>query len=381
MADTAHLPDASQWGLDPRIAHLNHGSFGATPRPVLAAQQALRDALELNPVEFLVHQLPERLAEVRRRVAAFLQADEDGLVFVDNATTGTQTVVAQTRLAAGDEVVATDHGYPAVLAQLRRAVDAAGASLRVVPVPLPPRDGSAVTSAVLAAVTSRTRLVVVDQVTSCSGLVFPVEQIAAECQRAGVPVLVDGAHAPGMLPVDLDRIGADYWVGNLHKWVCAPKAAAALYAAPHRRPDLRPLVTSHGTADGYRPAFDWTGTRDPTALLAVPHALDFFESAGWTAVRAHNNALAADGAALVADRIGTRPPDLPCELAGSMRLVPLPAPLSDAEARALERELLTAHRVVVPVTSHGGYRWLRVSAQLYNTMADYERLAVALAPG
>jgi isopenicillin-N epimerase len=180
-----------------------------------------------------------------------------------------------------------------------------------------------------------------------------------------------------MLPVALDRLGADFWVGNMHKWVCAPKASAVLYVGPQWRDTIRPLVASHGVALGYRPAFDWTGTRDPTAILAVPAALDFFERVGWPAVREHNNDLARRGAEHVADRIGAgyaRPDGA----AGSMQVVPLPAALTEAEARALEMRLLAEHGVVVPVTCHRGRPWLRVSAQLYNTLDDYERLASAL---
>jgi isopenicillin-N epimerase len=199
----------------------------------------------------------------------------------------------------------------------------------------------------------------------------------AEARRQGVPVLIDGAHAPGMLPLELGRLGADFWTGNMHKWVCAPKASAALWVAPRWRDTLRPLVASHGVADGFWPAFDWTGTRDPTALLAVPAALEFFGRAGWAAVREHNSELARQGAELVAARIGTTPPAAD-GLAASMRLVPLPRPLSEGDARALERRLLDLG-IVVPVTDHGGWRWLRLSAQLYNTLSDYERLGDALA--
>jgi isopenicillin-N epimerase len=371
------LPDASAWAIDPGLAYLNHGGFGATPVVVLQAQRNWRAAMERNPVGFLVRELPELLESVRSRVAAFLGADPEGVVFVDNATTGTQTVVSQVRLAAGDEVLTTDHCYPAVLAQLHRAVAAAGAHLRMAPVPLPAESSASVADAVLSGLKVRTRLVVIDHVASCSGLVFPVEQIVAQCHGQGVPVLVDGAHAPGMLPVHLGSLGADFWVGNMHKWVCAPKASAVLHTAPQWRDDLRPLVASHGLALGYQPAFDWTGTRDPTAILAVPAALDFFGRAGWPDVRQHNNDLARHGADLVATRIGTS-----CRcvdgLAAAMRLVPLPAPLTEAEARALETRLLDEHGVVVPVTHHGGWRWLRLSAQLYNTLEDYERLADAL---
>jgi isopenicillin-N epimerase len=371
------LPDASAWAIDPDLAYLNHGGFGATPVAVLQVQREWRMAMERNPTGFLVRELPELLESVRSRVAAFLGADPEGVVFVDNATTGTQTVISRVRLGAGDEVLTTDHCYPAVLAQLHRAVAAAGARLRIAPVPLPVENSSSVADAVLSGLSARTRLVVVDHVASCSGLVFPVGQIVAQCQRRGVPVLVDGAHAPGMLPVDLDRLGADFWVGNMHKWVCAPKASAVLQVAPRWRDELRPLVASHGLSLGYQPAFDWTGTRDPTAILAVPAALDFFDQAGWPDVRQHNNDLARRGADLVASRIGTSYPHVE-ELAAAMRLVPLPAPLTEAGARALESRLLAEHRVVVPVTSHGGWRWLRLSAQLYNTLEDYERLGDAL---
>jgi isopenicillin-N epimerase len=329
-----------------------------------------------QPSWFLVDQLPELLDRVRTEVAAFLGAEREGIAFVGNATTGMQTVIAQARLAPGDEVLATDHCYPAVMAQLRRAVSATGAALQIAPVPLPAGDREAVAEAVVSRLSRRTRLLVVDHVASCSGLVFPVEEIVGECRRQGVPVLVDGAHAAGMLPVNLGELGADFWVGNMHKWVCAPKASAVLHAGPAWRDTLRALVASHGVDDGYLPSFDWTGTRDPTAVLVIPAALAFFGQAGWQAVRQHNNELALLGAGLVARRMGTIPPDA-AGLAAAMRLVRLPRPLTEADARALERRLLADHRVVVPVTFHGGWQWLRLSAQLYNTPDDYERLADA----
>jgi isopenicillin-N epimerase len=371
------LPDASAWTIDPDLAYLNHGGFGATPISVLRVQREWQAAMERNPVDFLVRKLPDLLESVRRRVAMFLGADPEGVAFVDNATTGTQTVIGQVRLAAGDEVLTTDHCYPAVLAQLQRAVAAAGASLRIVPIPLPAASNAAIAAAVLSGLRARTRLVIVDHVASCSGLVFPVKEILAHCHSDGVPVLVDGAHAAGMLPVDLGRLGADFWVGNMHKWVCAPKASAVLHIGPQWRDTMRPLVASHGVALGYQPAFDWTGTRDPTPILAVPAALDFFDRLGWPAVRQHNNDLVCQGAEHVAERIGASYAS-PDGQDGSMRVVPLPASLTEAEARALETRLQAEHGVVVPVTSHGGRPWLRVSAQLYNTLQDYERLADAL---
>ncbi len=376
------LPDASAWTLDRKLAYLNHGGFGAAPAEVQAEQQRWRAAMERNPAGFLVRQLPDLLSDVRGQVAEFFGADAGGLVFTDNATTGTQTVIAQATLGPGDEVLVTDHCYPAVLAQLRLAAEAAGATLRVMQVPIPAGDSVAVAEAVLAGLSGQTRLVVVDHIASCSGLVFPVREIAAECRRQGVPLLVDGAHAAGQVPVNLGSLGADFWVGNLHKWLCAPKASAVLYAAPQWRGTLRPLVASHGVFAGYLPAFDWTGTRDPSAILAVPAALSFFRRPGWDAVWQHNNELARRGAELVAGQLGTAQPGTATPdagwLAAAMRLVRLPDPVEETVARALESRLFSEFGVVVPVTFHRGWQWLRLSAQLYNTIGDYERLASAL---
>ncbi len=372
------LPDASAWTLDPGLAYLNHGGFGAAPIPVLAAQRRWQRAMDRNPAGFFARDVAGLIDAVRVEVATFLHADQAGLVFTDNATTGMQTVIAQFRLAPGDEVVITDHCYPAVLAQLRRATETSKATVRTAVVPLPAQSQDVVVVAVLAELSERTRLVVIDHIASCSGLLFPVARIVAECRQRGIPVLIDGAHAPGQVPIDLAKLDPDFWVGNLHKWLCAPKSSAVLYAAARWRDTLRPLVASHGFADGYQPAFDWTGTRDASALLAVPAALAFFAEIGWPAVWQHNNDLALAGARLVAASLGTEAPDAD-GLAAAMRLVRLPEPLEPDAARRLEQRLLDQHGIVVPVTYYGGWQWLRLSAQLYNTTRDYERLATALA--
>lgn len=371
------LPDASSWTLDRDLAYLNHGGFGAAPISVLTAQQGWRDALERNPTGFLVRQLPDLLADVRAKLAAFLGADPAGLVFTDNATAGMQTIIAQLKLGSGDEVVTTDHAYVPVLTQLRMVAATTGAKIRVAHVPVTAAGTQEVVDAIMAETSGKTKYVVVDHVASCSGMVFPVGQIVAQCRPRGIGVVIDGAHAPGLLPVDLDGIGADFWVGNLHKWLCAPKASAVLYAAPQWRDGLRPLVASHRFDDGFQAAFDWTGTQDPSPLLAATAALAFFEQVGWPAVWEHNNDLAVRGAELVAGRIGTAAPGGD-GLTAAMRLIQLPEPLGEFDARESERGLLDDYKVVVPITYHGGWQWLRVSAQLYNTIDDYERLASAL---
>jgi isopenicillin-N epimerase len=371
------LPDASSWTLDRDLAYLNHGGFGAAPISVLTAQQGWRDALERNPTGFLVRQLPDLLADVRAKLAAFLGSDPAGLVFTDNATAGMQTIIGQLNLGSGDEVVTTDHAYVPVLTQLRMVAATTGAKIRVAHVPVTAAGTQDVVDAIMAETSGKTKYVVVDHVASCSGMVFPVGQIVAQCRPRGIGVVIDGAHAPGLLPVDLDGIGADFWVGNLHKWLCAPKASAVLYAAPQWRDGLRPLVASHRFDDGFQAAFDWTGTQDPSPLLAATAALAFFEQAGWAAVWEHNNDLAVRGAELVAGRLGTAAPGGD-GLTAAMRLIQLPEPLGEFDARESERGLLDDYKVVVPITYHGGWQWLRVSAQLYNTIDDYERLASAL---
>jgi isopenicillin-N epimerase len=368
-----------RWLLDPLVAQLNHGGFGAVPEPVAAAAAAVRAEVERNPTYFFTRLLPDRLAAARDELSIFLNADPAGLVFVPNATAGVQTVLASLGLGAGDEIVTTDHAYVAVRRQLAVLADRAGVTVRVVPVPLPVSGPDEVAAAVLGGLGPATRLLVVDHVASPSGLRFPVERLVAAARVRDVPVLVDGAHATGLLPVDLRSLGADFWVGNLHKWLCGPKAAAVLCAAPRWRDVLRPLVPAVGYGEGLHPAFDWTGTADPTPVLAAPTAVWVFGELGWPAVRRRNEALAAEGAALVAAGVGTSLP-VPDEMATAMRVVDLGRELPAACAREVERRLADEHQVQVPVTDLGGHRWLRLSAQLYNTIDDYRRLAAVL-PG
>lgn len=348
-----------EWTLDPSAAFLNHGSFGATPRVVLEEQARWRARLEEQPVDFLVRRYPEEVAAVRAEVAAFLGAASERLVMVPNATTGVATVLASV-VRPGDRVVVTDHVYPAVAA----ALDQRGAE--VVSVAF---DLDAPASVLLDAVDERVRLVVVDAVTSATGLVMPLAEIVAGCRERGVPCLVDAAHAPGLLPVDLTALDPDWWTGNLHKWVCAPKGAAVLYA----RSPVRPLVPSHGWGLGFAEEFDWAGTFDPSAWLSVPAALAFMASLGWDEVRAYGRSLAREGAAAS----GLAAP-APAERHASMVL--LDAGLASyAEAVVLRDALWETERIEVGATPWRGRGWLRVSAAPYNVIGDYERLGAALA--
>jgi isopenicillin-N epimerase len=369
----------AMWPLEPTVAHLNHGSYGAVPSSVLEEQQSWRDRMESNPVRFLRRELPAALVSARAEVAAFLGASDGSLAFVSNATTGASTVLSAFPLEPGDAVLRTDHSYGAVRIAVDRFAADRGAVVDTVHLPLT-ADQDEVVEAVLGAVRPRTRLVVLDHVTSPTARQLPLVTLVPALQERGVAVLVDGAHAPGMLAVDLDRLGADFFVGNLHKWCCAPRGTAVLHAAERWRPTMRPLVASWGEAEGFPLAFDDTGTDDPTAWLSAPRALRVLERLGLERLRRHNVELAVIGQLEVAASLGVAATDLPRDAAVSMQLVPLPDGVAstEAEAGALQDRIGEESAVEVAITSWDGRGFVRVSAQAYNAPADYRRLAADL---
>lgn len=371
----------ARWALDPSVVFLNHGSFGATPIDILDAQNRLRTELEAEPVRFLGREMPTRVDDARRRVATFLGADADGLVPVYNATTGVNAVLHSIRWREGDEIVLADSTYNAVKMAARALSDRYG--VRVVEArphfPFTTCEGSA--GAYAAALSERTRLVVVDHIVSATAQILPVREVVEVAHAAGVPVLVDGAHAPGMLPLSIAEVGADFYTGNLHKWLCTPKGAAVLWVAPEWRSRVEPTVTSHGYGQGFQIAFDWPGTLDPTAFLSAPAAIDWFEALGMDAVRAANHGLVQRGRQLLAEALDVElpHPDDPA-FYGSMAVIPVPwARASDPGGpAALTARLYDQHRIEVPFTSFDDRVWVRISGQLYNRPQDYERLAEVL---
>ncbi len=387
-------PFARLWGLDPGTTFLNHGSFGACPLHVLARQQEWRDRLESEPVRFMVREYEPALDRARAALAAFVGADADDLVFVCNATAGVNAVLRSLPLAAGDELLVTDQAYNACRNALDAVAAASGARVVTVPLPFPVPDAQDVVQAVMAAVTERTRLALLDHVTSPTGLLLPVERLVPELAARGVDTLVDGAHAPGMVDLDLRRLGAAYYTANCHKWLCAPKGAALLVVRRDRQHLVHPLVVSHGRNSPRRDRsrfqleFDWTGTDDPTAWLCVPDAIEHLGAqlpGGWPAIQRRNRelALAARDALCRALAI---PPPAPDDMIGSLAAVPLPDAAGGPPAAApwldpLQDLLWQRHAIEVPVFAWPRHprRLLRVSAQLYNDIGQYERLAAALA--
>lgn len=384
----------SLWPLDPRVTFLNHGSFGSCPRPVLEYQHALRDRLERQPVQFFVRDLEARLDEARSALAAFVGADARDVVFVPNATAGVNTVLRSLRLRAGDELLVTDHEYNAC----RNALDFVAASARarvvVARVPFPLRQTDEVIEAVLRRVSVRTRLALLDHVTSQTGLVLPIEPLVRELADRGVDTLVDGAHAPGMVPLNLRRLGATWYTGNCHKWLWASKGAAFLYVRRDRQAEVRPLIISHGAnsprtdRSRFLIEFGWTGTGDPSAFLSVPKAIEVVGAlvpGGWPAIRRRNRQLALAARRVLCRSLGV---PLPCPdgMIGALAAVPLPdavretPPTSPLYLDPLQDRLLARHGIEVPVIPWPAppKRLLRISAQLYNSLPQYERLAHAL---
>jgi isopenicillin-N epimerase len=381
---------ARWWSLDPRVAFLNHGSYGACPRPVLAHQARLRARLERQPVRFFARDLEGLLDGARAALAAFLDADPADLVFVPNATAGVNAVLRSLDLEAGAELLVTDHAYGACRNALDFAAARAGARVVVASVPFPLASAEEVVDAVLDAVTPRTRLALIDHVTSPTGVVFPVARLVSGLAARGVDTLVDGAHAAGMVPVSLRALGAAYYAGNCHKWLCAPKGAGFLHVRRDRQAGVRPLAISHGATarrtdrSRFQLEFDWTGTCDPTAWLSVPAALRFMGGlvrGGWPALRERNRTAVLAARRSVCDALGVAPP-APDEMIGSLASIPLPpraAPPPPA-LDPLQDALLARWRVEVPVFPWPAppRRWLRLSAQVYTGPGDWARLVAGL---
>ncbi|HEV8239928.1 MAG TPA: aminotransferase class V-fold PLP-dependent enzyme [Thermoanaerobaculia bacterium] len=385
-------PFAREWTIDPSVDFLNHGCYGACPRAVLERQAELRAEMERQPLEFLSRRLPRLFDEAREALAEFVGADAAGMVAVPNATTGVSTVLRalETELGPGDELLTTDHAYNACKNAIDWLAARSGAKVVVARVPFPLGDAAEVVEAVLGGASERTRVALIDHITSPTALVLPVAEIIAALAARGIDTLVDGAHAPGQVALDVRGLGAAWYTGNCHKWICSPKVAAFLWAREDKRDALRPLVVSHGH-NVRRPGrsrlhdeFDWQGTGDPTPFLCVPEAIRVIGAmvpGGWDEVRSRNHELALAGRRLVAEALEV---ELPCPdaMIGSMAALPLqpgPRPGADQED-PLHDALLARYRIEVPVQSWPGPpgRALRISAQLHNELAQYERLAAAL---
>lgn len=358
------------------VAPLNHGSYGAVPRVVTAAAECWRQQMEEDPTTFFRDVLPGATRAAAVRVAGFLGGRPEDWSFLENATQGTNAIIASLRLEPGDELLCLSQVYNAVNNTLRHHAERSGARIVSVPVPVPFTDAEPLLAALAAAIGPRTRLACFDHISSAGAVVFPVREMAAVCHARGVPVAIDGAHAPGQLALDVPALGVDYYVANLHKWAFAARGTAVIWCAPERQGGLHPVSISHHLGQGFAAEFDFSGTRDNSAWLAVPAALDYLEALGAEAVRAYNDALSRDAAEMWRDAWDSEIAAAP-QFRAAMASVRLPGVAgSDRLAgRRLARHLREAHNITAGVMALDGGLWLRVSAQIYNELADYAPLA------
>ena len=378
------------WPLEPGLTYLNHGTVGVTPLRVLETQRAIRDDIERNPSGYLLRELCEivvgqprpdrpRLRQAADAVGEFVGVPGDDLVFVDNTTTGANAILRSSTLGAGDEILVSDFGYGGVVRAVTYAARERGAIVRTVPMPYPVPSSADVVEAFAAAITPNTKLAVVDHITSESGLVLPLAAIAERCHARGVPVLADGAHAPGAIPLDIPALGVDWYVGNLHKWLWVPRSSGILWTSPARQASLHGSVISWGLDRGFHAEFDMPGTRDPSPHLSAPAAIAFMRELGVDAVRQYNHELAWNGARYLAKRWGT---DFvtPEAMIGTMATVMLPEQLGSTadDAARLRDGLLFGDRIEVQVHAFRGRLYTRICGQIYNDSTDTERFADAV---
>ena len=379
------------WTLEPGIDFLNHGSFGAAPRRVQEAQSEWRARLEAEPVRFFQRELDDALDEARNHLANFLGARHDDLAFVPNATAGVNAIVRSYEFEPGDQILVTDHAYNACRNVVDYVADRSGVEVAVARIPFPLNSPDDAAEALLDAVGPRTRLAMVEHITSPTALVLPITSIVAALRARGIDVLVDGAHAPGMVEVDIDAIGATFYAGNCHKWLCAPKGAGFLHVHRDHPDDVIPSVlsdgynTEHDERSRFHLLFDWTGTGDPTAYLSVPAAIDAMGSiapGGWPGLTARNRTLVLAARNILCSALDIPAPS-PEEMIGSMASIPLPDSESPPLAYgydSLQDRLFFDHSIEVPIQlwPHWPKRLIRISAQAYNTIDQYERLAEVL---
>jgi isopenicillin-N epimerase len=368
--------------LEPGLVYLNHGGFGATPKDVLDEKRRILVEVERNPVEIFQHNLRARWHAVVEKIAARFSLDADSVAIVDNATDGITAILRSLSLKAGDEILVTSMTYGAIIMAAGHIGGKQGAKVKLADLSFPDPDPAQCIEAVTQALTPRTRIAIFDHITSPTALVMPLGCMIAACHRRGVPVLVDGAHAPGQIALDIPVLGADWYVGNLHKWYFVPRGCGFLWAAPERRNGLMPNVLSWDGAYPFPSNFAWTGTRDPSNWLTVPKAFDFMDRFGESAVRQHNHKLIREGVNFLASMWGFRV-TTPDAMTASMTLVPapdgLPYPATDRGRAQFEFDLSDKFNIVVnPSFANGRKICLRITAQIYNGIEDYEKLGRAV---
>ena len=371
----------SKWFLDEDVIFLNHGSFGACPRSVLAVQQEWRERMEAEPVRFMSRELPRQLEVSRAALAAFVGSRVEDLAFVQNATDGANAVLRSLlpTFKPGDELLTASHAYRAIRQTMVYVAGLSGAAVVDATVPFPITDADEVTDAIARAITPKTAIAVIDHITSPTGVIFPLEQIIALFKERGIPVLIDGAHVPGQIELNLETLGADYYVGNCHKWLYAPKGAALLWVDKKHQSKIHPTVISHFLGRGYQTEFAWTGTLDPSAFLSIPAGIAFHQKLAAAGSREYMQRMLLDAQADISAALGA-PLSAPQSMLANLCTIPLPnAPEATEESILnLHNTLFDTYRLEVPAMNANGKLCVRASAQVYNDASDFVALKEAL---
>ena len=383
---------ATHWSLDSNTVFLNHGSFGAAPIAILEEQSRIRNLMERDPVRFVEREYLDLWNNAREKLALFLNADIEGMTFVTNATQGVNTVLRSLKLKPGDEIIVPNHAYQACWNAVEFVAKRAKAKIVVVDIPFRVNDPQIIIDLILEAVTDRTVLALIDTVTSPTGMRMPFEILTKKLQTKGVDVLLDAAHGPGLIELDLSELAPAYCTGNCHKWLCAPKGSAFLHIRKDRKDLIKPLNISHGYSfegtkqEKFEFEFTWSGTQDPSAWLCIPKSIEYMEGlvkGGWPEIIRRNHSLVLEGRNIICESIDTTPP-FPDSMVSALASIEVPTK-GEVGAVSLDGDpfhnhLLDKYNIQVPVMpwQHHGVRYLRISAQLYNHIDQYRYLAKAV---
>ena len=381
------------WGLDEEYIFMNHGSFGATPKAILDKQQLYRNKLESEPVRFFIREAEELFFGSKRKLAEFVHADEKDIVFVSNATYGVNAVLKSLVFKTGDELLTTNHEYHSCKNTLDYVAKRNNASVIVADIPFPLKSESEVIENLLKYVTNRTKILLIDHVTSPTGLVFPIKLIIDEFEKRGIDVLVDGAHSAGMLDLNMKQLNPAYYTGNCHKWMCTPKGSAFLFVRKDKQKDIYPVVTSfsepeieEGNWTKFQTRFYWNGTFDISSFIAIGDTIDYMNGiypGGWPAIRKHNHELVLEAKKIIMESLGVEY-TAPDTMIGSLVSVPLPDMNTDKVPHLfiddIQNILFNDYKIEVPVMiwPKPPKRVIRISAQIYNSIEQYKILAGAL---
>ena len=383
---------SKHWSLDPNTIFLNHGSFGACPQEILDYQIQLRQKLESDPVKFMETESKDLWSEALNILSDFINADSEGMAFVTNATSGVNTVLKALDLQPDDEIIVPDHSYQACWNSVDFVTEKTGSKTVVVPLPFPIESDQQIIDTILSHTTAKSRLALIDTVTSPTGLLMPFEALTKALQSQGIDVLLDAAHGPGIVPLNIEELKPAYATGNAHKWLCTPKGSAFLYVREDRREQIRPLCISHGASvpgtinEKFRFEFDWPGTQDVTPWLCIPKSIEYIGSmldGGWPAIMKQNSQMAVTGRKLLLEVLDTPRPS-PDSMIVGLAAVLLPGrgtlTASALEPDPLHTRLYEKYKIQVPVFGwpHHDRRYLRIASYLYNSIEEYEYLAEAL---